>query len=196
MAEPQKNYKSKKIKLTMFFILAILLIGAGVWLWQRNKSTPVNTNSTVSTKTSAKDTDSKACNLITTKEASEIMGIEMSKTDNTNTPSQNTSNFCVFRSNDTNDLTKISAITISMQNYPSAATAKEAFNQATQAENNGGEPVGGIGQGAVWQVKSGQLLVVQDSNWIIISAGRAKDTSKEKTIRIAEIVTKRLGQNK
>lgn len=162
----------KKVVISLA-VLAVLGGVAGVFLFMKKDSA----------KTSSKNpttfTIYEACELLTKDKATSLLGTPATLGQE---PSPSNSNDvkvtnCVYNNNAGNfkDILSVSVLIRSPLTQAGAESNDETFTNPSLVGNS---TVDGYGQKAMWNSATGQLNVLKDKNWIIVTFGKAQPASR------------------
>jgi hypothetical protein len=171
-------------------ILAVLILIGGVvgvfFLTKKNGSTA----SSEEKKTTF--TTLEACKLLSKEKAESILGTSATLGQE---PSPNNSadlkvTNCVY--NNTGNFQDIVSISMLVRSPITQAGADSNTKTFTNTSLVGDMAVEGYGEKATWNSSTGQLNVLKDKNWIIVSLGKAQPTSRtlDTTKKAADILLK------
>lgn len=171
-------------------ILAVLILIGGAagafFLTKKNDSTPSGEEN----KTTF--TTFEACKLLTKEKAETALGTSATlgqEPSPSNSDDLKVTN-CVY--NNTGNLRDIISISVLVRSPLTQAGADSNIKTFTDTSLVGNSAVEGYGEKATWNSSTGQLNVLKDKNWIIVSFGKAQPTSRtlDDTKKAADILLK------
>jgi cytoskeletal protein RodZ len=177
-------------------VLVVLLLGVFLLpggFFGSDKDTTESTNTQTAQKSSSKFTAVNACDIFTKEEAQQILGASATQsTEETPTSTKDVSvSTCTYSNNaaDVNSIEVASVLVRSGLSESGASTNKAVFGTGTP---EGSEKVSGYGEDAYFTSSIGQLNVLKDNNWIIISNGPTKlsDKTLAKARQVADVTVK------
>lgn len=179
----------KKI-LTIVVVLAII-IGGGYWLTHRSSVNKTITD-TVTNKT---DGPSQACKVFTLNDAKKVLGdkaVAAKPTPAVTSSSMSVTN-CLY-TNGVDDPTAVETASILVRapkNQTGANNNTDAFDNKHLASV---QSVSGYGEAAYWSGQYGQLNVLKNQKWVILSIGPAAPSSHtlSRTQALADVVVPKL----
>lgn len=156
--------------------VAVILAAAGAIAYFVSRPQSSYTNSSATERTFAQH---DACQLLTEEKAKSILGT-MAVLGSDSLPSS-TDDLKVTNCTYNNDAGNFKDI-ISISVLVRSPLNKDGHNSNVQAFENpaiiGEQPVDGYGEKAVWNAATGQLNVLKDDNWIIITYGKTTPSSR------------------
>lgn len=165
----------KKIYIVLGIVIAIAAAGAALYFFTR----PSDTSSNSSSQSSKTFTQIDACKLLTEDKAKDILGTSAMLGDEstpTSTDDLKMTN-CTYN-NDAGNFKDIVSASVLVR----SPISDDGLNSNVQTFENpaiiGEDQVKGVGDKAVWNAGTGQLNVLKDDNWIIISYGKSTPSSR------------------
>ena len=177
----------------MLGVVLLLVIGGGYALWHAHQSdTKTSGLKVIATKPG---TVTAACKVFTLDDAKKVLGssaISTPATPSTSTSAMDVSN-CVY-SNGSSDSNSIQTASILLRT-PKNDTGKNANISQFQSQKPANvQTVNGYGQAAFWSSQYGQLNVLKNNSWVILSIGPI-DTSAHtlsQTEQLASVVVPKI----
>lgn len=178
------------MKKIVIILAVLILIGGAVgvfFLTKKNGSTSGNEES------KATFTILEACKLLTKEKAVTLLGTSTTlgqEPSPSNSDDLKVTN-CVYNNNTGNfkDIVSVSILVRAPLTQEGADSNTETFNDASLVGNT---TVEGYGETAAWNSSTGQLNILKDKNWIIVSFGKTQPTSRtlDDTKKAADLTLK------
>lgn len=190
-------------KLLPFILLLVLIIGGvGVWQLTKKDSKSSNDGSTAVDTSSKVDQNFKgvdACTVFTIEEAQKVLGITAKKGD---TKAGDVSNDQVSVSTcsystplaDGASVSSIKTATLLARSAKNSEGAKGNKSQFGTGMPAGAQKVDGYGNDAFWNPAFGQLNIMKNNNWYILSSGSPKvsDKTLDDAKKLADVIIDKL----
>lgn len=186
-------------RLWLYILGAVLVAGAGVAVFfaagnaKDNKSSPSN-----SSNLSATSSSKKACSIFTLGEAKQLLGdsAKGSAGPPENDSADLTVSSCVYKQTSGPDapVTANKSASLLVRSPKTAAGAQSNLNQFDTVKPANVQDVSGYGDKAYWDRGHGQLDILKNNNWYILSYGSPTPSSRtlDEAKQLADLLINRL----